>query len=52
MNDGHCTYNVGWILQKEVFEELPSQLKKLVPPIVEAPSLELKYLIVDFKYAF
>lgn len=45
-------YIAGWIRMKEFFKELPPQTKKLISSRLEVPSLELKPLSKDLKYAF
>lgn len=44
MNNVHYLYIIGWIPKKEAFEELPLQIKKLIPSNIKVLVFELKPL--------
>lgn len=50
MNDAYCSYIARGISKKELFEELPPLMKKLIHSNIEAPIIELKPLSKDLKY--
>lgn len=50
--NAHCSHITGWIPKMQVYEELPPNIRKLIPSDVQATIFELKPLFEDLKHMF